>query len=36
MGTVGLDFGSPTSGAGFNVSSTVAEIVGNLQKVETP
>ncbi len=36
MGTVGLNFGSPTSGAGFNVSSTVAEIVGNLQKVETP
>jgi flagellar hook-associated protein 2 len=36
MGTVGLSFGSPTSGAGFDVSSTVAEIVGNLQKVETP
>ena len=36
MGTVGLDFGSPTSGAGFNVSSTVAEIVSNLQNVETP
>jgi flagellar hook-associated protein 2 len=36
MGTVGLAFGSPTSGAGFNVSSTVAEIIGNLQKVETP
>jgi len=36
MGTVGLSFGSPTSGAGFNVSSTVAEIVSNLQKVETP
>ncbi len=36
MGTVGLSFGSPTSGAGFNVSSTVAEIVTNLQKVETP
>ena len=36
MGTVGLAFGSPTSGTGFNVSSTVAEIVGNLQKVETP
>ncbi|MGA2277941.1 MAG: flagellar filament capping protein FliD, partial [Terracidiphilus sp.] len=36
MGTVGLNFGSPTSGAGFNVSSTVAEIVGNLQNVETP
>jgi flagellar hook-associated protein 2 len=36
MGTVGLNFGSPTSGAGFNVSSTVAEIVSNLQNVETP
>jgi flagellar hook-associated protein 2 len=36
MGTVGLSFGSPTSGAGFDVSSTVAEIVGNLRNVETP
>jgi flagellar hook-associated protein 2 len=36
MGTVGLSFGSPTSGAGFDVTSTVAEIVGNLQNVETP
>jgi flagellar hook-associated protein 2 len=36
MGTVGLNFGSPTSGAGFNVSQTVAAIVGNLQNVETP
>jgi len=36
MGTVGLSFGSPTSGAGFNVSATVAEIVSNLQNVETP
>ncbi|SPE20316.1 Flagellar hook-associated protein 2 [Candidatus Sulfotelmatomonas gaucii] len=36
MGTVGLSFGSPTSGAGFNVSSTVSEIVGNLENVETP
>ncbi|MGD0096719.1 MAG: flagellar filament capping protein FliD [Terracidiphilus sp.] len=36
MGTVGLSFGSPTSGAGFNVSSTVAEIVSNLRNVETP
>jgi flagellar hook-associated protein 2 len=35
-GTVGLSFGSPTSGAGFDVSSTVAEIVSNLQNVETP
>jgi flagellar hook-associated protein 2 len=36
MGTIGLNFGTPTSGAGFNVSSTVAEIVSNLQNVETP
>ena len=36
MGTVGLSFGSPTSGAGFDVSSTVASIVGNLRNVETP
>ena len=36
MGTVGLSFGSPTSGAGFDVSSTVSEIVANLQNVETP
>lgn len=36
MGTVGLSFGSPTSGAGFDVSSTVDTIVGNLRKVETP
>jgi len=36
MGTVGLSFGSPTSGAGFDVSSTVASIVSNLDKVETP
>ena len=36
MGTVGLSFGSPTSGTGFNVSSTVAAIVSNLQNVEIP
>jgi flagellar hook-associated protein 2 len=36
MGTVGLSFGSPTSGAGFDVSATVAAILGNLQNVETP
>jgi flagellar hook-associated protein 2 len=36
MGTVGLSFGSPTSGAGFDVSSTVSQIVGSLQNVETP
>ncbi|HEY1901522.1 MAG TPA: flagellar filament capping protein FliD [Terracidiphilus sp.] len=36
MGTVGLSFGSPTSGQGFDVSSTVSSIVANLQNVETP
>ncbi len=36
MGTVGLNFGAATSGTGFDVSTTVAEIVGNLQNVEKP
>jgi flagellar hook-associated protein 2 len=36
MGTVGLNFGSPTSGAGFDVSTTVSQIVSNRQNVETP
>ncbi|MGA2673338.1 MAG: flagellar filament capping protein FliD [Terracidiphilus sp.] len=36
MGTVGLSFGSPTSGTGFDVSTTVASIVSNLENVETP
>ena len=36
MGTVGLSFGSPTSGTGFDVTSTVNTIIGNLQNVETP
>jgi flagellar hook-associated protein 2 len=36
MSTIGLSFGSPTSGTGFDVSSTVASIVSNLQNVETP
>lgn len=36
MGTIGLSFGSPTSGQGFDVSSTVSAIVANLQNVETP
>ena len=36
MGAVGLNFGSPTSGQGFDVSSTVASIVSNLQNIETP
>src|SRR6202044_1760053 len=36
MGSVGIAFGSPTSGQGFDVSTTVAAIVANLQAVETP
>ena len=36
MGTIGLNFGSPTSGTGFDVSSTVAAIVSNLRTVESP
>jgi flagellar hook-associated protein 2 len=36
MGTVGISFGSPTGGTGFDVSSTVASIVANLQNVEAP
>jgi flagellar hook-associated protein 2 len=36
MGTVGLNFGSSTSGTGFDVTTTVAQIVSNLQNVETP
>src|ERR1700734_1666818 len=36
MGTVGIAFGSPTAGTGFDVSQTVSQIVANLQNVETP
>lgn len=36
MGTVGIAFGSPTSGQGFDVTSTVNQIVANLQAVEMP
>ncbi len=36
MGAVGLNFGSATSGDGFDVTSTVNQIVTNLQAVETP
>jgi flagellar hook-associated protein 2 len=36
MGTVGISFGSPTGGTGFDVSKTVASIVANLKNVETP
>ncbi|HEX4311522.1 MAG TPA: flagellar filament capping protein FliD [Acidobacteriaceae bacterium] len=36
MGNVGISFGSPTSGQGFDVATTVSAIVANLQAVETP
>ena len=36
MGAVGLNFGSATSGQGFDVTSTINQIVTNLQAVETP
>lgn len=36
MSTVGISFGNPTSGQGFNVSQTVSQIVASLQAVETP
>lgn len=36
MGAVGLNFGSPTSGQGFDVTNTVNQIVTNLQSVEKP
>jgi flagellar hook-associated protein 2 len=36
MGTVGLSFGSPTSGQGFDVASTVAQIQAANQAIETP
>ncbi len=36
MGTVGLSFGSATSGAGFDVTSTVSSILAIAQGVETP
>jgi flagellar hook-associated protein 2 len=36
MGAVGINFGAATSGTGFDVTTTVASIVANLQQVETP
>jgi flagellar hook-associated protein 2 len=36
MGSVGISFGNPTSGQGFDVAATVSAIVTNLQAVETP
>ncbi len=36
MGTVGLSFGSATSGTGFDVASTVTQIQASEQAIETP
>jgi flagellar hook-associated protein 2 len=36
MGTVGISFGSPTSGQGFDVASTVSQILATEQAIETP
>jgi len=36
MGAVGINFGAATSGSGFDVTTTVASIVANLQAVEDP
>ncbi len=36
MGTVGLNFGSATSGQGFDVASTVTQIQAAEQAIETP
>ncbi|MGA8290467.1 MAG: flagellar filament capping protein FliD [Acidobacteriaceae bacterium] len=37
MGTpVGISFGSPTSGQGFDVATTVSQITAGMQAVETP
>jgi flagellar hook-associated protein 2 len=36
MGTVGLNFGSATSGQGFDVASTVTQIQATEQAIETP
>ncbi|MFL6427653.1 MAG: flagellar filament capping protein FliD, partial [Acidobacteriaceae bacterium] len=36
MGTIGLSFGSPTSGQGIDVASTVTQMVTQLQGAERP
>jgi flagellar hook-associated protein 2 len=36
MGTVGINFGSATSGTGFDVATTVSSITANLTAIETP
>ena len=35
MGTVGINFGSATSGTGFDVTTTVSAIMSNLRAPET-
>ncbi len=35
MGTVGINFGSATSGTGFDVTSTVTSIMANMRAPET-
>jgi flagellar hook-associated protein 2 len=36
MGTVGINFGSATSGQGFDVATTVTQILASEQAIETP
>ena len=36
MGNVGISFGNPTSGQGFDVATTVSQIVTNLEAEEAP
>jgi flagellar hook-associated protein 2 len=36
MGTVGINFGSASSGQGFDVASTVTQILANEQQIESP
>lgn len=36
MGTVGISFGSASSGQGFDVASTVTQILANEQQIESP
>jgi flagellar hook-associated protein 2 len=36
MGTVGISFGSATSGQGFDVATTVTSILASEQQIETP
>jgi flagellar hook-associated protein 2 len=36
MATVGLSFGNPTGGTGFDVTATVSQIMAGYQAIETP